>query len=76
MHLTSELNVGIYFDQSTGPGTIHHNVVWNAGAADMYHETMNETRHTGAQLNIYNNTFCNTGGSFPTILYNLPGYSA
>ena len=59
------LNVGIYFDQSTGPGTIHHNVVWNAGAADMYHETMNETRHTGAQLNIYNNTFCNTGGVYP-----------
>lgn len=58
-------NVAIYFDQSTGPGTIHHNVVWNAGAADMYHETMNETRGSGAQMNIYNNTFANIGGVYP-----------
>jgi gliding motility-associated-like protein len=59
------INVGIYFDQSTGPGNIHHNVVWNAGAADMYHETMNETRTSGAQMTLYNNTFANTGGTFP-----------
>lgn len=58
-------NVAIYFDQSTGPGDIHHNVTWNCGAADMYHETNNETRHSGAELNIYNNTFANVGGTYP-----------
>ncbi len=59
------INVGIYFDQSTGPGNIHHNVTWNCGAADLYHETNNETRHSGAELNIYNNTFANVGGPYP-----------
>ena len=59
------LNVAIYFDQSTGPGDIHHNVTWNCGAADMYHETNNETRHSGAEMNIYNNTFANVGGPYP-----------
>lgn len=65
------LNVGIYFDQSTGPGKIHHNVVWAAGAADMYHETHNNTRPDGANttwirpyptMDIYNNTFFNMPG--------------
>lgn len=65
------LNVGIYFDQSTGPGRIHHNVVWGAGAADMYHETHNSTRPFGANttwlrpyptMDIYNNTFFNKSG--------------
>ncbi|WP_276373451.1 Ig-like domain-containing protein [Chryseolinea sp. H1M3-3] len=64
-------NVGIYFDQATGPGTIHHNVTWNCGAADVYHEVVNETRNsthglgTPSTINFYNNTFANTGGSYP-----------
>lgn len=65
------LNVGIYFDQSTGPGRIHHNVVWAAGAADMYHETHNDPRPFGLgttwirpypTMDIYNNTFANSPG--------------
>lgn len=65
------LNVGIYFDQSTGPGRIHHNVVWAAGAADMYHETHNDPRPLKAGtswirpyplMDIYNNTFMNMSG--------------
>jgi gliding motility-associated-like protein len=64
-------NVGIYFDQATGPGTIHHNVTWNCGAADVYHEVVNETRNsthglgTPSTINFYNNTFANSGGSYP-----------
>jgi gliding motility-associated-like protein len=58
------INCGIYFDQATGPGALHHNVVWNAADADMYHETTNDWRpvkgtwtHPDPMLNIYNNTF-------------------
>lgn len=57
---------GIYFDQATGSGTIHHNVLWDVLNADIYHETVNEYRTTGTLFNIYNNTFAstnvNTGG--------------
>ena len=62
------LNTGIYFDQSSGPGTVHHNVVYLAGAADTYHEVTNEERpHKGVwtqpnpAIKYYNNTFANIG---------------
>lgn len=52
----------IYFDQASGPGTIHHNVVWDDPASpsiaiDLYHEVINGERTSGTLLNIYNNTF-------------------
>lgn len=58
-------NFAIYFDQASGPGTIHHNVVWSTAAntsqfTDIYHEITNEHRTSGTLLNIYNNTFAST----------------
>lgn len=65
------IHVGIYFDQATGGGTIHHNVTWDCADSDIYHETTNGTaengwyRNTGTILNIYNNTFASTNAPEP-----------
>jgi len=71
------INVGIYFDQATGSGKIHHNVTWNCPDGDLYHETTNDWRpvragqppylHPDSRLDIYNNTFWNTSVSSPTV---------
>lgn len=71
------INVGIYFDQATGSGKIHHNVTWNCPDGDLYHETINDWRPTGhsspayfhpdSRLDIYNNTFWNTSVSSATV---------
>ena len=59
-------NFAIYFDQASGPGTIHHNVVWSTAAntsvfTDYYHEITNTVRPPPAPLiSIYNNTFAST----------------
>lgn len=57
------IQVGIYFDQATGPGTVHHNVTWNCLDADVYHETINPDRQANTIINFYNNTFATTGPS-------------
>lgn len=57
------LTAHIYFDQATGPGTIHHNVTWGPANSDMYHETENGIRsgaYPSAVMNVYNNTFAST----------------
>ncbi|HEY3387406.1 MAG TPA: hypothetical protein VGK46_12900, partial [Saprospiraceae bacterium] len=51
---------GMYYDQASGGGTIHHNVSWGTGILDMYHETVNGFRTTNTTFNIYNNTFAGT----------------
>ena len=59
-------NFAIYFDQASGPGLIHHNVVWSTAAntsvfTDIYHEITNSVRPPPAPLlSIYNNTFAST----------------
>ena len=67
------INTGIYFDQASGPGKIHHNVTWNCPDGDLYHETTNDWRpiragqppylHPASQMDVYNNTFGHTGGT-------------
>lgn len=54
------IQVGIYFDQATGPGTVHHNVTWNCLDADVYHETINPDRQANTIIHFYNNTFATT----------------
>jgi hypothetical protein len=49
--------VGFYFDQATGVVTIDHNVFWDNGVADIYHETSGHYKPAGRILYIYNNTF-------------------
>lgn len=56
---------GIYFDQATGGGRIHHNLVWNVPNADMYHEVTNEHRTTNTRFDIYNNVFYSANGIEP-----------
>ena len=52
---------GIYFDQLSGPGNIHHNVLWNIPNSDVYHETSDAPNYpTGNPMNWYNNTFAST----------------
>jgi gliding motility-associated-like protein len=55
------IQVGIYFDQASGPGTVHHNVTWNCVDSDVYHEVTNHERQTNTVINFYNNTFTTTG---------------
>ena len=57
---------GIYFDQASGGGKIHHNVIWNAGIGDIYHETTNIHRSTGTLFDIYNNTLDSNTGIEPS----------
>ena len=66
---TGGAQVGIYFDQAAGPGNIHHNVTWNTSDSDMYHEVVNEHRHSGTTMNIYNNTFATSTGGNPVSSY-------
>lgn len=73
------INVGIYFDQATGPGKIHHNVTWNCPDADLYHETTNNYRpvqgtwtNPSPQLDIYNNTFYSNSNTTGGGLYYSP----
>jgi gliding motility-associated-like protein len=66
---TGGAQCGIYFDQATGPGTLHHNVTWNCADSDIYHEVVNETRHSGTTLYIYNNTFATSTGGNPVSSY-------
>ena len=51
------IQTGIYFDQASGPGTVHHNVTWNCVDSDVYHEVTNYERQTNTSINFYNNTF-------------------
>jgi gliding motility-associated-like protein len=57
------VQVGIYFDQASGPGTVHHNVTWNCVDADAYHEVINPERQSNTIINFYNNTFATTGSA-------------
>ena len=52
----SGIQVGIYFDQASGPVTIDHNVCWSNGVADYYAEIKNQWRDCGGHK-LYNNTF-------------------
>jgi gliding motility-associated-like protein len=55
---------GIYFDQASGGGQVHHNVVWGNPTGDIYHQL--SYNGIGPTINIYNNTFASTetyGGS-------------
>lgn len=54
------VNCGIYFDQASGGGSIHHNVLWGNPSVDLYHEVINGERSTNTLFNIYNNTFAGT----------------
>lgn len=50
---------GTYYDQASGPTTVHHNVVYNGGpeqySSDYYAEIANEHRNSGGHK-LYNNT--------------------
>lgn len=54
------LNGGIYFDQASGGGTIHHNVIWDNLSGDIYHQ-QRYNAVTSNLFNIYNNTLASTG---------------
>ena len=66
-----------YFDQASGPFTVHHNVYWNnfanlkaanSNAADHYTQPLFEHRNTGPSY-IYNNTFASqTSNSYITYI--------
>jgi len=66
---TGGAQCGIYFDQATGPGVLHHNVTWNCGDSDVYHEVVNEHRTSNTILNFYNNTFATQTGGNPVSSY-------
>lgn len=73
---------GIYFDQSLGPGTIHHNILWNNYQTDLHISHVNSGRDAGKSW-VYNNTFAtesdhvdgiNTHHSYLTIDLNSANY--
>ena len=55
------LNAGLYFDQATGPTTIHHNVLWNNYHCDVHNASYSVERSAGKSF-LYNNTFLTDAG--------------